>query len=88
MPLILLFSGTVFTGAPGTISVSRCRGTRRRRCGCRSAVWREAMDAHFPGQAWLRLTPVDYDGLAAYRGGTGWSAGTTWSPQLLEEAGE
>ena len=32
------------------------------------AVWREAMDAHFPGQAWLRLSRTTYDDLATYRG--------------------
>ena len=47
------------------------------------AVWREAMDAHFPGQAWLRLSRSTYDDLAIYRGRTGWSAGTTWSARLL-----
>ena len=31
-------------------------------------VWREAMDVHFPGQAWLRLERGAYDRLAAYRG--------------------
>ena len=32
------------------------------------AVWREAMDALFPGQAWLRMSRSTYDELSVYRG--------------------
>jgi hypothetical protein len=31
------------------------------------ALWKETMDAHFPGSAWLRLDKERYDRLAAYR---------------------
>ena len=31
------------------------RGSRRPGSGCPSRVWRETMDRHFPGTAWLRL---------------------------------
>ena len=31
------------------------RGTSRPSTACRCAVWRETMDHHFPGSAWLRL---------------------------------
>ena len=51
------------------------------------AVWREAMDAHFPGQAWLRLTASTYDRLAVYRGTSRpRRLGRHASRRLLEEA--
>ena len=31
------------------------------------SVWRETMDRHFPGSAWLRLSRDCYDRLRAYR---------------------
>jgi hypothetical protein len=31
------------------------------------SVWREAMDRHFPGAAWLRLGRPAFDGLRAYK---------------------
>ena len=48
IPLVLLFSGTVFTrGAPASAS-SRCRGTARRATGCRSRCGGRLMDAVLP----------------------------------------
>ena len=65
VPLLLLFSGTVFTGTAGALpGLARCRGTRRPGSGLPVRVWREAMDAHFPGQAWLRLDRHTFDRLA------------------------
>ena len=52
------------------------------------AVWRAAMDEHFPGVGWVRLRRDTLDRLAAFR-----SAHTlpTWDEavqRLLKEAGE
>jgi len=52
------------------------------------SVWREAMDAHFPGQAWLRLDRQSYERLAAYRGSHGLVGWDDTIAALLEEAGE
>ena len=43
------------------------------------AVWRAAMDAHFPGQRWIRVPGDTYDRLAAYRGRHGL---TSWESTL------
>ena len=59
VPLILLFSGTVFSGALGSLSVQPVPWHKETQVRMPVAVWREAMDAHFPGQAWLRLEPDD-----------------------------
>jgi hypothetical protein len=67
VPLLLLFSGTLFTGALGSLQVQPVPWHKEARVGLPVAVWREAMDAHFPGQAWLRLSRSSYDRLAEYR---------------------
>ena len=65
--MLLLFSGTVFTGAPGTLEVSPVAWHTETRAGLPVKAWQGAMDAHFPGQAWLRLDRYTFDRLAAYR---------------------
>ena len=42
-------------------------------------VWREAMDQHFPGAAWLRLRRETFDKLYDYRAKEALSGGTTRS---------
>jgi hypothetical protein len=68
VPLLLLFSGQVFTGAPGSIAVQPVPWHKEATVRLPVRVWRAAMDAHFPDQAWLRLSRRGYDRLAAYRG--------------------
>jgi hypothetical protein len=77
IPLLLLFSGTVFTGSAGSLQVLPVPWHKETRVRMPVAVWRAAMDAHFPGQRWIRVDGDTYDRLAAYRAGhglTGWEA--------------
>lgn len=67
VPLLLLFNGTVITGRAGSLDVSPVPWHKEARVGLPVSVWREAMDAHFPGQAWLRLHRDVFDRLTAYR---------------------
>jgi Family of unknown function (DUF6084) len=55
IPLILLFSGTVFVKTPAGFSVRPVPWDREARYRLPVAVWRELMDRHFPGTGWLRL---------------------------------
>ncbi|MER7133657.1 DUF6084 family protein [Streptosporangium saharense] len=55
IPLILLFSGTVFTRTPQGLSAGQVPWDREARHRLPVAVWRELMDHYFPGQGWLRL---------------------------------
>lgn len=67
-PVDLLFSGTVFYRDPaGRLQVSMISWDKEVRARLPIAVWREAMDAHFPDSAWLRLRRKDFDRLQAYR---------------------
>ena len=88
VPLLLLFSGTIFTGTPGTISVMPVPWHKEATVKMPVSVWRQAMDAHFPGQAWLRLDREMYARLVAYRGARGMTGWEDTFATLLEEAGE
>jgi hypothetical protein len=68
VPLELMFSGTAFYAGPGgALQATRIgldsEATYRMPIG----VWREAMDRHFPGAAWLRLSRDSFDRMAAFR---------------------
>jgi hypothetical protein len=51
------------------------------------AVWRAAMDAHFPGSAWLRMRRETMDALLAYRSGHALASWDDTLLQLLKDAG-
>jgi Family of unknown function (DUF6084) len=67
VPLEFLFSGAVFHTDEGRLQVARIGWDKE--CDFRLPVslWREAMDRHFPGAAWLRLDRDSYERLAAYK---------------------
>lgn len=88
VPLLLLFSGTVFTGSPGSIQVQPVPWHKEAAVRMPVSVWRAAMDAHFPGQAWIRVDRTTYDRLAAHRGRLGLTGWDALMARLMEEAGE
>ena len=63
MPLLLLFSGTVFTGGPGGFSVEPVPWDKEAAYRLPVPVWREMMDRYFPGCGWLRLRRDTLDAL-------------------------
>ncbi len=68
IPLEFLFSGTVFYADPsGRLQVGRIGWDREATYRLPVAVWREMIDRHFPGSAWLRLGRESYDRLAAFK---------------------
>ena len=52
------------------------------------AVWREAMEQHFPGSAWLRLGRDTFDALYRYRSGNALLSWDEAVRRLLKEAGQ
>ncbi|MEU9123952.1 DUF6084 family protein [Streptomyces sp. NPDC048506] len=66
VPLLLLFSGTVFAG-PGGFQVQPVPWDKEASVRMPVAVWQEMTDAHFPGCGWLRLPRETLDALLAYR---------------------
>ena len=65
-PLLLLFSGTAFTG-PGGFQVEPVPWDREAGCRLPVRVWREMIEQHFPGCGWLRLPEATMDALLAFR---------------------
>lgn len=66
VPLLMLFSGTAFTGARG-FHVEPVPWDREAHCRLPVTVWREMVDQHFPGCGWVRLSRDTLDELLAFR---------------------
>lgn len=68
VPLEFLFSGSVFFGgAGGMLQAARIPLDTDVDFRLPIAVWREAIDRHFPGSAWLRLGRETMERLAAHK---------------------
>ncbi|MFF4582504.1 DUF6084 family protein [Streptomyces sp. NPDC001389] len=66
VPLLLLFSGTAFTGAGG-FRVAPVPWDREAAFRMPVAVWQEMVEQHFPGCGWLRLPRDTMAELLAFR---------------------
>lgn len=68
VPLEFLFGGLVFYANPdGRLQVQPIAWNQEAEFRLPVAVWREMMDHHFPGQAWLRLDRDAFDRLHSYK---------------------
>ena len=88
VPLLLLFSGQAFTRGETGFSVEQVPWHKEATFRLPVAVWRETMDVHFPGTAWIRLGRESFDRLQAFRSRrmlTGWEDALD---VLFKEAGE
>ena len=56
VPLLLLFSGTVFSVVDGRIQVQQVPWSKETAYRLPVSVWREAIDAHFPNSAWIKMS--------------------------------
>lgn len=65
VPLEFLFSGTVFAGTP--LQATRISWEEEAEYRLPVQVWKETMDRHFRGTAWLRLGKDAFDRLSAYK---------------------
>ncbi|MFF7646209.1 DUF6084 family protein [Streptomyces canus] len=66
VPLLMLFSGTAFTGTGG-FQVEPVPWDREAAFRMPVTAWREMVEQHFPGCGWLRLPRDTMDALLAYR---------------------
>ncbi len=88
IPLLLLFSGTVFFKQGDTVNVQQVPWHKEAGYRLPVTVWRDLMDLHFPGAGWLRL---HRDTLGALERFKSRRALPTWDDTvqaLLKEAGE
>ena len=67
VPLVLLFSGVVYYGGVAGVQVGLVSWHEEATFRLPVATWRAAMDAHFPGSGWIRVSTRTLDALSAYR---------------------
>lgn len=80
IPLIVLFSGTIFVrGADGAVKTELVPWSCEARYRLPVAVWRDTMNAYFPGSAWLRLDRETFDELYRFKTDGGFP---TWEAAL------
>jgi Family of unknown function (DUF6084) len=89
VPLELLFSGSVFyTGAGGGLQTAMIGWDKEVVYDMPVAVWRDMMDQHFPGSAWLRIERDTYDRLNTYRSRAQHASWEETLASLLDRRGE
>jgi Family of unknown function (DUF6084) len=87
IPLLLLFSGTVFVATDEGFSVELVPWSAEASYRMPVSVWRDLVDVHFPGRAWLPCSRETLDALSAFKAR---QALPTWDATLaalLAEAG-
>jgi hypothetical protein len=67
VPLVLLFSGTVFTRGGAGFAVEQISWSLEASCRMPLSTWRSLMDLHFPGGGWIRLDHDALDALSRHR---------------------
>ena len=92
IPLLFLFSGTVFTRGTTGFSVAQVPWDCEARFRLPVTVWRDLMESYFPGTEWLRMRRDTVEALAHYRhvrGLTSWDdVITTLLTEVMDSAGE
>ncbi len=67
IPLLLLFSGTVYYQGERGVQVGPVPWSEEAPFRLPVVTWRAAMDDHYPGSTYVRLSTRTLDALAAYR---------------------
>jgi len=86
IPLLLLFAGTVYYQGDTGVQVGPVPWSEEAPFRLPVATWRAAMDDHYPGSTFIRISTATLDALAAYRSK---HVITTWDEtleRLLKEA--
>ena len=79
IPLLLLFSGTVFTVVDGRMQVQQVPWSKEATYRLPVSVWREAIDAHFPNSAWIKMSRQTLEDLQRFKSA---NALPTWDMTL------
>ncbi|MET7772290.1 DUF6084 family protein [Nocardia sp. NPDC005366] len=86
VPLLFLFSGTVFIRGSTGFAVQQIPWDREDRYQMPVSVWRELVAANFPDSGWLRLQDGTIAALAAYKSSHGMLDFDSAVTRLLAEA--
>ena len=89
IPLLLLFSGTVFYAPPDSpLQVAPISWEQEARYKLPVKVWREMMDTYYPNSVWINLHQDVFDRLYRYKMQHGFQLGTgagdACSPEEVE----
>jgi len=86
IPLILLFSGTVIVDGAEGVSSEFVPWSCEARYRLPVALWRATMDAHFPNEAWIRMSRDTFAELDRYRIANGLRSWDAALERLCERA--
>jgi hypothetical protein len=67
IPLLMLFSGTIFGTADGRLQVQQVPWSKEATFRLPVSVWRDSVDAHFPNSAWIRMSRQTLDELIRFK---------------------
>jgi hypothetical protein len=67
IPLLLLFSGSVFATTDGRLAVQQVPWSKEAPYRLPLSTWREAIDAHFPDSAWIKMSTATLDDLLRFK---------------------
>jgi hypothetical protein len=67
IPLLLLFSGTIFSVVDGRMQVQQVPWSKEASFRLPVSTWREAVDVHFPNMAWITMSRETLSGLERYK---------------------
>jgi hypothetical protein len=81
IPVVLLFSGTVFTRGTSGFAVEQLSWSLEAESRLPVSVWHQLMDLYFPGSGWIRLDRESIDALARYRTARGL---TSWEETIAQ----
>ncbi|MGA4862717.1 DUF6084 family protein [Streptomyces lavendulocolor] len=87
VPLLMLFSGTAFTGERG-FRVEPVPWDKEAVFRMPVKIWQEMVDQHFPGSGWIRLPRDTMDALLAHRSRHALPSWEATVEALLDAAGE
>jgi hypothetical protein len=83
----VMFSGTVFyAGEDGAMQVAQVPWDREVRFKIPVEVWQQAVEQHYPGQVWTRLSKETFDRLYRYRVARGIPTWESMIEKLLDGA--
>jgi len=67
IPLLLLFSGTVFSTVDDKLQIQQVPWSKEAHFRLPLQVWREAIAAHFPDSAWIKMSQATLDELLTFK---------------------
>ena len=67
IPLLLLFSGTVFSNVDGRLQAQQVPWSKEAAYRLPVSLWREAIEMHFPDSAWIRMSLHTLDELQRFK---------------------